>query len=374
MRCSTAPSSSTPSDWSLKDQLAAVSASLPTLDARTVREALAAASAAARFGPARPSGWIPWIEAFLELVARLVLGDDGAPSFAGWPSSMPASRAPRSRPIRAAVQRSSPTPELLDPFEKDRSFKKAEIADLRTSYALADLTRGDFSVVRMVKDEFDVRRPEEIRLLTKPAEREWVELIERKHAARAITLPLSFGEAAPEEVRLPGSPALCPGCCSASSARRFRLPRSRAGSSGPCVTAIRPVSATPGVRASDRPPPRARPAADVGGRVPSDDGIAPSSAAGEDEQFRTELKAVQRVFKLAPTFEATDALLADGVHSAQMVYRMGESEFVRRYGSRARVLGRRRPPTWSRAADTHAAVLTMIGDLEAFDSGACPAC
>jgi hypothetical protein len=45
------------------------------------------------------------------------------------------------------------TPEFLVVLEKDRSFKKTEIADLRTSYQLADLTRGDFSVVKMIKEE-----------------------------------------------------------------------------------------------------------------------------------------------------------------------------------------------------------------------------
>ena len=57
-------------------------------------------------------------------------------------------------------------------------------------------------------------------------------------------------------------------------------------------------------------------------------------AMAKDETFRLELKAVQRVFKLAPTFEGTEGILADGIHSAQMIYRLGESEFVRRYGKR----------------------------------------
>lgn len=51
---------------------------------------------------------------------------------------------------------------------------------------------------------------------------------------------------------------------------------------------------------------------------------------------KLEVKAVQRVFKLAPTFEATDALLADDLHSAQKIYRMDETEFVRRYEHRGR--------------------------------------
>lgn len=37
----------------------------------------------------------------------------------------------------------------------------------------------------------------------------------------------------------------------------------------------------------------------------------------KNQDFRLEVKAVQRVFKLAPTFEATNALLADDLHSAQ---------------------------------------------------------
>ena len=51
---------------------------------------------------------------------------------------------------------------------------------------------------------------------------------------------------------------------------------------------------------------------------------------------------MQRVFKLAPTFEATDAALADGLHSAQMIYRLGESGSCG-VTAIARVHGRERP-------------------------------
>ena len=44
------------------------------------------------------------------------------------------------------------TPELLKALERDKSFKKSEIANLRTSFQLADLTRGDFSVVKAIKE------------------------------------------------------------------------------------------------------------------------------------------------------------------------------------------------------------------------------
>jgi hypothetical protein len=53
------------------------------------------------------------------------------------------------------------------------------------------------------------------------------------------------------------------------------------------------------------------------GAVPADNSLL------RDYSFRLELKAIQRVFKLAPTFEATDAFLVDNLHSAQQTYRSG---------------------------------------------------
>jgi hypothetical protein len=94
--------------------------------------------------------------------------------------------------------------------------------------------------------------------------------------------------------------------------------------------------------------------------------------AGENEDFKQEMKAVQRVFKLAPTFETTDALLADGVHSAQQVYRMGETQFVSAYADRPGFTADSARLAWSRAADTHAAVVTILGDLQALDDGSLP--
>ena len=95
-------------------------------------------------------------------------------------------------------------------------------------------------------------------------------------------------------------------------------------------------------------------------------------ALAEDENFRLEVKAVQRVFKLAPTFEATDALLADDLHSAQKIYRLGESEFVRRYADRPGFTAESARLAWNRAADTHAAVLTVVADLKALEAEALP--
>ena len=82
-----------------------------------------------------------------------------------------------------------------------------------------------------------------------------------------------------------------------------------------------------------------------------------------DEGLKNELMAVQRVFKLAPTFNATNALRADGLHSALAIYRLGEGGFARRYVDLTGASVDEARQVWARAADTHAAVLTMIGDL-----------
>jgi hypothetical protein len=112
-------------------------------------------------------------------------------------------------------------------------------------------------------------------------------------------------------------------------------------------------------------------------KTPVDDflksGISPGfRSLAKNEGFRLELKAVQRVFKLAPSFEATDVLLADNLHSAQQIYRMGQSEFVRRYTGKAGLSADSARLAWNRAADMHAAVVTIVADLKALDAEGLP--
>ncbi|MGA9768040.1 MAG: neuraminidase-like domain-containing protein [Blastocatellia bacterium] len=88
-------------------------------------------------------------------------------------------------------------------------------------------------------------------------------------------------------------------------------------------------------------------------------------AAAATEAFVTELKAAQRVFKLVANFDATNALLSGGLHSAQHIYRMGESKFVNEFASKPGFTEQLARDTYQRAANTHAAVVTIVGDLRA---------
>ena len=91
-------------------------------------------------------------------------------------------------------------------------------------------------------------------------------------------------------------------------------------------------------------------------------GIAP------DPQLVAQLKATQRVVKIAPDYRATESLLEDNIHSAQQVYRMGKQEFVRRYAQRPGFTAELAQDTFERAANTHAAAVAIVGDLHAVSS------
>ena len=54
----------------------------------------------------------------------------------------------------------------------------------------------------MLKEEFGVRQPEQIRTLAKKSESEWVNLVTAKHAAGDIKLPIEVSDIA-GQVKLP---------------------------------------------------------------------------------------------------------------------------------------------------------------------------
>lgn len=80
------------------------------------------------------------------------------------------------------------------------------------------------------------------------------------------------------------------------------------------------------------------------------------------------LKATQRIFKLAPDYTITNSLLRDNLHSAQLIYRMGETQFVQKYSGQPGFTAEAARKVYQRAANTHAAVVTVVGDLRAMQT------
>ncbi len=358
---------------SLTVQLAALLDSLPSLDAAALRKTLTRAFNRKEISEAFREKVVNWIEAFLKFVASRSVSGEGKPTFvkSALDDAGITSAQKQEKFARLFNEHKALTPELLATLEKDQSFKKTEIADLRTSYQLAELTHGDFSVVKMLKEEFDVREPEKIRTLAKKSESEWVNLVKEKHAAGDIKLPIEMGEIS-GQIKFPAAEVY-----GKTLERQFREAFPTTAFAGGLERALQNGGAHGLRRAQDL-------RRFLEGHeqfellnTPVDDFLKNNThpdfrALANDENFRLEAKAVQRVFKFLPIFGAVDTLLMDDVHSAQKVYRMGESEFVRSYADRPGFTAETARLAWNRAADTYGAVLTVVADLKALEAEALP--
>lgn len=358
---------------SLQEQTAAILDSLSSLDADAVRKKLTSSFNQQEIPEALQEKVAEWIAAFLDFVARLSVSETAAPTFIklALEDANIKDAQKQEKFARLFNEHQGLTPALMDALEKDASFKQEEVADLRTSFQLAELTTGDFSVVKVIKHEFDVRQPEKIRTLAKISTEQWVNVVKEKHAAGDLQLPFQVSEIA-GQVKLPEAEVY-----GKTLERQFREAFPTTAFAGGLERALSNGGAH-GIRQAE----------ELGQflalhenfellNTPVDEflenNVHPSfRASAQDENFRLEVKAVQRVFKLAPTFEATDALLADDLHSAQKIYRLGETEFVRSYGDRPGFTPETARIAWNRAADTHSAVLTVVADLKALEAEGLP--
>ena len=153
----------------LGDQLSTVLDALPSLNAATVRKSLARAFNQNEIPQVLREKSVAWVEAFLNLIARQSLSGTGTPTFvkAALEDAGIADAKKQEAFARLFNEHKALTTDLVRALENDTSFTKAEIADLRTSFELSDLTRSDFSVVKMLKAEFGLRQPEQIRMLAR---------------------------------------------------------------------------------------------------------------------------------------------------------------------------------------------------------------
>ncbi|MCK1642484.1 hypothetical protein IVA95_34240 [Bradyrhizobium sp. 157] len=360
-------------DRSLQDQMAALRRSLPLVDASVARKALTRSFDQHEIPTALRDSIENWIAAFLRLAAQLAMGDSSEPSFLGQAIEHAGIEDEEKQRAVAMLfmQNKGFTRQVADSLEKQGAFTPQEVADLSASFQLAELTNGDFSVVSAIRKEFQILRPEEIRRLAKKSASQWTSLIERKHAAGEIKIPLSFSEDR--------------GPARASAGRLYAVQLERqfvkAFPTAAFAGGLERALANGGTHGLQH-------ASMLHGFLEEHENFELLNThidefldkqarsayrhSAANEGFRRELKAIQRMFKLAPRFEATDTLLADGVHSSQTVYRMGESAFVRRYAGRSGFDIDSARAAWNCAADTHAAVLTVVADLKAYEAEGLP--
>ena len=358
---------------SLKEQIAAFLDSLASLDSSAVRKAFVRGFNLKEISTAFQGKVAGWVDAFAKFVASRTVNGAGKPTFVKSALEDAGITVAKKQEAFARLfnEYKALTPELLAALDQDRSFKKTEIADLQTSFRLADLTQADFSVVKMLKEQFDVRRPEQIPTLAKQSEEEWVRVVKAQHGAGHITLPIEVEDIAGRS-KLPVAEVY-----GKTLARQFRKAFPTTAFTGGLQRALQ-NGGTRGLRHGQALSGFLEHHGDFELLSTSVDDflktrVVPADRVlTRDDGFRLELKAVQRVFKLTPTFEATDALLADNLHSAQQIYRMGETEFVRRYAGSGGLTAESASLAWNRAADTHAAVLTIVAELKSLDTESLP--
>ncbi len=358
---------------SLTEQLATVVMSLSSLDDVAVRKALIRGFGQREIPASFQDNVAAWVKAFLTFAAARSVSGAGKATFvaSALDEAGITDAAKRETFARLYNERKALTADVVAALSQDRSFTKAEIADLQTSFKLADITQADFSVVKMIKREFGVRQPDQIRTLAKKDEREWVRVVKAQVTAGALTPPVEVGAI------VGGSPLPNAEIYGKTLARQFRETFPTSAFAGGLERVLQSGGAK-GLRYS-----RALMGFLEGHpgfeflTTPIDDFLKThptllGRSSTQDDGFRLELKAIQRVFKLAPTFEATDALLADNLHSAQRIYRLGKREFVRRYEREPGFTTESATLAWNRAADTHAAVLTIVADLKSLEPEAIP--
>jgi hypothetical protein len=362
---------------SLKAQLENFTKTLPALGEAAVRKALARGFDQKDI-PEKLRGRVEeWVAAFLKFVASQTVRPGAAPTFTKQALDHAGITDAAKQEAFALLfnQHRAMTSELVAALQADQRFAPAEIDNLRVSYQLGDLTRGDFTVVKTIKDAFAVRAPGQIRSLAMKSENEWVDFVKTSQARGALTIPIGLGQGA----ETPGAPQVPPAeLYGKALERQLREAFPTAAFAGGLGRALGNGGAR-GLRHAEALNGLIRQHEDFDLlTTPVDqflsNGVDPRfRALAENGSFRNEVKAVQRVFRLAPTFEATNTLLADDLHSAQRIYRQGEAEFVRRYADTPGFTVESAQLGWNRAAYAYAGALMLVGELSNLNPEGLPA-
>jgi hypothetical protein len=86
--------------------------------------------------------------------------------------------------------------------------------------------------------------------------------------------------------------------------------------------------------------------------------------AEEHQPLRDELKKVQRVFRLAPTYSKTNALLGQNIMSAKDITAVGKTRFMKEIAPKAGLTATEATLAYKKAEATTTAAMLIVGDLQ----------
>ncbi|HYI11053.1 MAG TPA: neuraminidase-like domain-containing protein [Thermoanaerobaculia bacterium] len=264
----------------------------------------------------------------------------------------------RGRVLDAFLQGGSRR-QIVERLRKDERLDAKEVGTLEAAMILNDLTLGDPALLRRLRR--DVDRPERVPDLARMDTAEWQELV-----ASSGTPDYVAGNTDIDKQRNYAT----------LLTKRFQREYPTAAFAGGLARALesseKPVleQAPAIVRFLEKHADFELDTMSIEGYLDSQSGteLLRGQSAAERTAFVRDLKAAQRVFKVAPTYAATDTLLRDGVHSARSIYRMGKTKFVGKYRDQPGFDEKSARETFDRAANTQAALATMVGDLASTSS------
>ncbi|MEW7277469.1 neuraminidase-like domain-containing protein [Aquimarina sp. 2201CG1-2-11] len=256
------------------------------------------------------------------------------------------------------------SPKLVDQLKKNKSFKVAEIKDLQASFELGNYVNGDFTLVKAIKDTYTIKTSEDIRGLAKHSEKDWETLIVKTAKKETVQIPY--------DLTLPENET------EVFTAAYGKMVHKQLQKSYPTVSFLGSLERSLNTDMGDTNMGIAY-ASKIKKvltknpdfeflTTPIDELVKKEPVLKKDEALTTEFKAIQRVFKLSPSFEASATLMKDKVHSGYSIYKMGKTEFVRRYENQPGFDRESARATWSRAEATHAATVTLLAELKSTEN------
>ena len=330
------------------------------MDEQGIRKALRIAFAANKIETVSEDIVQKWLQLFEDYVAELEVTAEDTFTKKALEEVGIKGKAKQAKFAKAFNKYKTFSPELVDELKKGR-FKVSEINDLQTTYELSGFTNGDFELVKSIKRTFKVRDPKDIRLLAKKSEKDWTDLVKKSNKSNPLQVPLDLD--IPEEQEQSFTEVygktLYKQFCTAFPTMAF---------SGGLDRAIAAQRAS-GLKNPDK----VKRVIDTNPdfeflTTPIDEFAQKDSVLREDEDLKLEFKAVQRVFKLMPDFEATNTLMKDNLHSAHGIYRMGESAFIQKYEKEPGFTKEKARATWRKAEATHAASVSLVAELKATEN------
>ena len=346
----------------LEENAQKVVAALASTKVESVETALNTSLADNRIN-ARLAGSVPaWLKQYRAFAAAQALTSGGANAPSELKQLLDLSGVAEAKQTKFAqyyVEVGSDRNEVIKRLRKDKTFSPAEVTNIEKTLVLNDLTFGSVPLVKTLGER--VKDASSIRELAKTRREDWEALLQINPRGQISAAPDFIAGTTPAEKA---------GNYAALLTERFQSEYPTAAFAGGLERAMRnkePLA----LKHADKLVEflNANPAFELHTTAVESfvekktKGRAPNSK--DQESFTQELKAAQRVFKLNKSFEATNTLLADGVHSAQQVYRMGETKFVRQYANRPGFTEASAHAAFQRAANTQAAVVTIVGQLAA---------